>query len=170
MPAVECGFGNGAGDSGSRRLVEEGPTLQVQVSRAAEDWGNAPAGGDLPAAAAAALVDTGASGCCVDVDLAERLGLAIVDRRTVSGIGGTVEVSIYRVQLRVPELNLLITDSMPGVYLAAGRQPHRVLIGRDFLRYFTMVYAGRAGSVKISSATGGRSFWRGGWLRLWGGG
>ena len=103
----------------------------------------------------------------MDAELAERLGLPVVDHRTVSGIGGTVEVAIYRVRLRVPALNLQIIDTMPGLYLSAGRQQHRVLIGRDFLRHFTMVYAGRSGSVKISSRAG-RRFWQAWWSRLWG--
>ena len=167
MPAVECGFSARDGYSGSQRLALIGATLEVSVSPAPPYQPDNP---DRPAERetwVSALIDTGASSCGVDAELAERLRLPVVDHRTVSGIGGTVEVAIYRVRLRVPELNLQIIDTMPGLYLSAGRQQHRVLIGRDFLRHFTMVYAGRSGSVKISSRAG-RRFGRDWWSRLLG--
>lgn len=165
MPSVECGFSAGDGYSGSQRLAVIGATLEVGVSSPPSyrsESSRRPVDNETRVSA---LIDTGASSCGVDAELAERLGLPVVDHRTVSGIGGTVEVAIYRVRLRVPELNLQIIDSMPGVYLSAGRQQHQVLIGRDFLRHFTMVYAGRSGSVKISSRAG-RRFWRLGWDKL----
>lgn len=79
-----------------------------------------------------------------------------------------MEANVYWAQIHIPELNTSITGPFAGVHLAAGQHPHRVLIGWDFLRYFTMVYAGRVGSVKISSAVGGRGFLRDWWLRLLG--
>jgi hypothetical protein len=39
-----------------------------------------------------------------------------------------------------------------GVDLAAGGQIHRALIGRTFLRRFTMVYEGETGTVTLSSS------------------
>lgn len=165
MPSVECGFSAGDGYSGSQRLAVMGATLEVGVSPAPAYQSENPARPVERESWVSALIDTGASSCGVDAELAERLGLPVVDHRTVSGIGGTVEVAIYRVRLRVPALNLQIIDTMPGVYLAAGQQRHRVLIGRDFLRHFTMVYAGRSGSVKISSRAG-RRFWRAWWSKL----
>jgi hypothetical protein len=38
-----------------------------------------------------------------------------------------------------------------GVNLAAGGQPHQALIGRTFLRHFTMIYEGRTGTVTITN-------------------
>lgn len=165
MPAVECGFPDTAGLSGRQRLVAVGATLEVVVTL---DPAYPTATPQTPAdteTRVSALVDTGASACCIDVSLAEQLGLPVVDHRTISGIGGAVEVAIYRVQLQAPALRLRITGSMPGVHLAAGQQPHRVLIGRDFLQYFTMRYAGPAGSVQIRRDTA-RQFGRSWWAKL----
>jgi Aspartyl protease len=44
-----------------------------------------------------ALVDTGASGSCIDSALAMTLNLPIVDRRTVSGAHGAAEVSLLAI-------------------------------------------------------------------------
>ncbi len=39
-----------------------------------------------------------------------------------------------------------------GVHLVAGGQSHKALIGRTFLRSFTMIYNGRTGAVTLDSA------------------
>lgn len=159
-PAAECGFEDADGLAGSEILAAIGPTLPVYVgfdARFGEGLAREP---DLPAERLAALVDTGASNSCIDAELADRLQLPIVNQETIGGVGGVMAANVYWAQIHIPELNTSITGPFAGVHLAAGQQPHRVLIGRDFLRYFTMVYAGRTGSVKISSAAGGRGFWR----------
>lgn len=168
MPTADAGFEGGDGLTGSEILAAIGPTLPVYVGFDDQFGEGRVKQPNLPPERLAALVDTGASNSCIDAELAARLRLPIVNQETIGGVGGAMAANVYWAQIHIPELNTSITGPFAGVYLSAGRQPHQVLIGRDFLRYFTMVYAGRVGSVKISSAGGGRSFWRGGWLRLWG--
>ena len=58
---------------------------------------------------------------------------------------------MHLAQVRIPSLGFTIYGAFAGVHLAAGGQPHKALIGRTFLRAFTMVYKGGTGTVTISS-------------------
>lgn len=142
MASTDCGAG--APDL----LVERGPTLQVRVGfDPTFSQGAVP---DLPADTFPALVDTGASVSCIDSDLARDLDLPIVDRGVVAGVLGTDEVNFHLAQIYVPELDGTFRRRFAGVHLAAGGQSHAVLLGRDFLNFFTMRYDGRTGSVAIA--------------------
>jgi hypothetical protein len=54
-------------------------------------------------------------------------------------------------QVFVPELALTFYGVFAGVDLAAGGQPHVVLIGRDFLQHVKLSYDGTTGKVTITS-------------------
>ena len=56
---------------------------------------------------------------------------------------------MYLAQIYVNALGFTIWGAFAGVDLAAGGQVHNALIGRTFLRHFTMVYEGRSGTVTI---------------------
>lgn len=109
--------------------------------------GNVP---DLAVDTLPALVDTGAFASCIDSDLARDLGLPIVNRGRVAGALGTGEVNFHLAHIYVPELSWTIGGRFAGVHLAAGGQPHVALLGRTFLRRFTMRYDGRTGSVTLA--------------------
>ncbi|MYC30261.1 MAG: hypothetical protein F4X65_09250 [Chloroflexi bacterium] len=158
MPELECGFTDLEGASGSRRLAQVGPTLLVQVNHDPEQWFGMPVQPALPTATVSALIDTGTSDSSVDAMLAEELQLPLIVQRTVSGVGGETSVNVYWAQLRVPALQIQFAGLLAGVHLNAGGQPHRALIGRDFLQHFTMIYEGRSGSVKIVSGRGSSSW------------
>jgi predicted aspartyl protease len=98
-----------------------------------------------------ALVDTGASESCIDSLLAAQLKLPIVDRRKISGVHGSMAVNMYLAQIRVPSLDFNIYGALAGVRLELGGQWHKALIGRTFLRHYTMVYEGNTGSVTLAS-------------------
>ena len=144
MPKTDCGFRSAS------LLTVMGPTLQVNVGFDPEFK---PGHGSpkLPEGQLPALVDTGASQSCIDNDLAMQLGLPIVDRKEVSGIHGKSEVNMYLAQVRVPSLAFTIYGTFAGVLLRAGGQQHFALIGRTFLRNFSMYYEGRTGSVTLSN-------------------
>lgn len=130
-------------------LQQYGPTLAVQIGMDVQyrpDTGGVPA---LPATPHAALVDTGASLSCIDSELAVSLSLPIVNRRAVSGVHGSNEVNVHLAQIYVPALRCTIYGEFAGVHLKAGGQPHSALLGRGFLKDFTMTYDGRIGSVII---------------------
>ena len=109
--------------------------------------GHAP---NLPLQPLPALVDTGATVCCIDSRIALLLGLPIVNREPMAGAHGQSETNVYLGHMNVPALNLTIADRFYGVDLVAGGQPHVALLGRTFLRFYTMTYEGQSGSVTIS--------------------
>jgi predicted aspartyl protease len=151
MVQTKCGFNSGPAGEGSSLLMLRGPTIFVDI-------GFDPNYGDHsqgpPAAGVEslrALVDTGASECCIDNLLAASLNLPIVDRRSIAGSAGAHMANVYMAQIHVPALSFTIYGNFAGVDLAAGGQNHSALIGRTFLSRFTMVYEGRTGTVTLSN-------------------
>jgi len=136
------------GSSGPDNLIRFGPTLTVRIGFDPDfSPGSTP---NLPSMEFHALVDTGAGESCIDSSVALSLNLPIVDRRRIAGIHGISEVNVHLAQIYVPALNLTQHGPFAGVHLYAGGQPHSALIGRTFLRGFTMMYNGGTGSVKLS--------------------
>jgi hypothetical protein len=152
MAKTKCGFDSQLGVHGSTLLVSQGPTLLVDIGF---DPAYRPlSGGPRPQPAITqvdALVDTGATECCIDSLLATQLQLPVVDKRPVAGIGGQQMADMYLAQVYVPSLNHIVYGLFAGVNLQAGGQRHKALLGRTFLSYFTMVYEGKTGTVTLSS-------------------
>jgi hypothetical protein len=153
MASVKCGFNDvQGGATGAELLSVYGPTLLVDIGFDA-NWSHAaPTTVPVPGISGIhALVDTGASESCIDSLLAGQLNLPIVDKRMIGGISGAQEVNMYFAQVHIATLGYTIYGLFAGVHLAAAGQAHKALIGRTFLRNFTMVYEGRSGNVTISS-------------------
>lgn len=106
---------------------------------------------ELPSVNLPALVDTGATLSCIDSSLAGRLRLPVVDRKPVIGVHGPVETDFYAAQIYIPALNWVTHGVFAGLPLTSSGQLHYALIGRSFLRNFTMTYEGRTGRVTISN-------------------
>ncbi len=100
-----------------------------------------------------ALIDTGATDCCIDSALALALNLPIVDQRVCSGIGGQKVVNMHLAQIFVPTVAFTFTGAFAGVDLVAGGQSHTALIGRTFLQFFTLTYYGLTGTVELDGPT-----------------
>jgi hypothetical protein len=152
MPSIECGFADGPGDVlGCDLLVRNGPTLQVKIGF---DPAYKPSAVDppptLPVIDLPALVDTGASDSCIDNLLAAQLKLPVVDRQPIAGVHGSREVNVHLAHIHVPSLQVTLYGTFAAVDLIAGGQTHHALIGRTFLRHFTMTYNGVSGSVVLS--------------------
>lgn len=149
MVRAKCGFDNIPSAPRSELLSTLGPTLLVTIGFD-KDWRTT---SRTPPVAGMqrveALVDTGASENCIDALVATQVGLPVVDRRPMGGVGGKHRVNMYLAQIHVPTLSLTIWGVFAGVALAAGGQTHKALIGRTFLKHFTMVYEGRTGTVTI---------------------
>ena len=109
MPQLECGFPNTDQYRGQDVLAFAGPTLAVDIGfDPTADYVNL--SGTLPQSQAVgiyALLDTGAGESCIDDALAKKIGLPIVDRVTVSGVGGRTEVNVYLAHLIVPGLGYI---------------------------------------------------------------
>jgi predicted aspartyl protease len=155
MPSSRCGFDSVPdGASGSDLLAAYGPTLLVDIGFDPSWKAGIPL--LIPVAGIKginALVDTGASECCIDSLLATQLNLPIVDRRMISGVHGGQEVSMHLAQVHVPSVNFTVYGVFAGVHLQAGGQVHRALMGRTFLRHCKMVYEGLTGLVTLESGT-----------------
>jgi predicted aspartyl protease len=141
------------GASGNEMLSAYGPTLVVDIGFDPK-FNPAAKPATIPAAGITgvhALVDTGAGESCIDSLLASQLGLPIVDKRKISGVGGGQIANMHLAQVHVPTLAWTIYGLFAAVHLQAGGQWHKALIGRTFLQSFTMVYEGKTGNVTLSS-------------------
>lgn len=147
MTSVECGF-EGAPDW----LEYRGPTIYVQIGFDHNFDSNKESVPNLPATPLPALVDTGAYRSCIDSGLAERLGLPVINRRTVGGVHGAQPANLYPAHIYIPDLDYSMSGVFIGAHLPAGGQPHFALLGRDFLKDFTMTYDGQTGTVRITKA------------------
>ena len=152
MAETKCGFDGTPEVHGSVLLETYGPTILVNIGFDS-NW-------DIITATALpipsiievnALVDTGATECCIDDLLAVQLNLPIIDRIPVSGSAGQHEANMYLCQIYIPSLNFTMYGAFAGLHLTAGGQPHKALIGRTFLRSFTMIYEGQTGTVILRS-------------------
>ena len=151
MRTTQAGFKAGRGSESPADLLKRlGPTVLVDVGlKSRAPPGDPP---DLPFKRVRALIDTGADGECIDVELAESLGLAPSERGRISGIGGQHEATIYTARIYVPALDRLLFQRFAGVKLREGDQWHRVILGRAFLRRYRMIYDGGTGAVEIVEA------------------
>ena len=147
MAQTKCGFDSQV------LLSLYGPTLLVDIGFDPNYDPKKPAKPPIPAITGIeALVDTGAGESCIDGLLASQLNLPIIDKKPICGIGGQQEANIYMAQIHIPTLTFTIYGAFAGVHLQAGGQWHKALIGRTFLRSFTMIYEGRTGTVTLSSS------------------
>ena len=97
-----------------------------------------------------ALIDTGAGGECIDDELARSLRLPVVEEgRMVSGIGGRHAAAVYMARVYAPSLDRLLFQPFAGARLSDGDQPHRVILGRSFLRRYRLSYDGGTGAVEV---------------------
>jgi hypothetical protein len=154
MAEARCGFEDVRGEAhGSDLLVSFGPTILVDIgfdpSYSPSETVTAPLAG---LTAIEALVDTGATTSCIDNLLAVELGLPVVDRMPIAGVGGQHLANMYLAQIHVPALNRTLYGTFAGVNLRDGGQPHSALMGRTFLRHYRMVYDGPTGKVTISDS------------------
>lgn len=149
MLSVNCGFQDAP--QGQLLLIHYGPEIWVDIGfdpKFKPDRNVPP----IPKISKVhALVDSGARQSCIDSALASELGLPIFDRRTVSGVNGTLEVDFHLAQVHVPSLKFTLQGAFAGVPLIASGFRHKALLGRSFLSYVTMEYDGRTGQVVISS-------------------
>lgn len=154
MPETTCGFNDiPGGASGAELLIFRGPTLFVNIGFDSS-WKIDAARGVPPIPGITeikALVDTGATECCIDDLLAVRLNLPIIDNRPVSGSAGQHMANMYLAQIYIPSLNYTVYGAFAGVHLTTGGQIHEALMGRTFLQSFTMTYEGKTGTVKLVS-------------------
>jgi hypothetical protein len=79
------------------------------------------------------------------------LELPAVDTGYISGVQGASKTIFYLAQIYIPGLKWTIYGRFSGVQLTTGGQPHSALLGRTFLRNFTLSYEGRTGEVIVGN-------------------
>ena len=103
-----------------------------------------------------ALVDTGAQlAYYIDVATAKEIGLREIEgiRVPTSSAAGVEETPVYSAQVRIPALG--VSARAVPVYSFDIRRmgvSFDFILGREFLRRFTMSYDGATGSVRVEAA------------------
>ena len=151
MPTASAGFHDTPGLSGRDTLSILGPTVQAQIGFDASFRDGQSAPPNLGQALHLALIDTGASYSSIDSSLAEELGLPRAGTTLAAGVSGPLVAITYQAQVFIPSLNAIVHGELAAAHLRAGGQPHAAILGRDFLRNFTMTYEGRTGQVTLSN-------------------
>lgn len=150
MTTIDVGFSDDSDQSGPTKLVRWGPSIRVFIDHVIP-----PKGIDLPPkedGIVAGLIDTGATFSCIDVSLATRLRLPIVDRVKMGGASGPHKHPLYLAKIHIPDLQLEQYGGFAGVDLAGGGQVHRALLGRTLLQDLTMTYIGSTGQVLLTKS------------------
>ena len=132
-------------------LHQRGPALQVNVTiEANAGKGLAAQGKTLPPPKVGlALIDTGATGTCIDEQAAQELGLPVIDvAMMTSATHKDQQCKVYPVQISIPGMLTLNSPRTIGAALAP--QGLLVLIGRDVLRNCCLFYNGPMGQITLS--------------------
>ena len=153
MTIARVGFNPNDTETGAQLLTRNGPTAFVIVSAFGPDDYDIDKRETHPQVSTLlpALIDTGATESCIDDQLAIELGLPLVDRRSVAGVGGQHPVDVYLAYVFVPTLSLVLTGLFCGVHLTVGGQVHRALLGRTMLQNLIMIYDGLSGTVTLAN-------------------
>ena len=148
MPIIEAGFLSHDGKPDLNKLLQFGPTIQVVIGQfKSADGASSVQSED---SIAYALVDTGATESCIDIALAQKLQLPIVDKINISGSDGAKIHNVYMAQIRVPILEFTQYGKFAGVNLTGGGQQHQALLGRTFLQNTIMIYDGLRSQITIT--------------------
>ncbi len=133
-------------------MTAQGPRVQVSIGVGQQLAAQLlQEGKELPAPISGlALIDTGASGTCVDEQIAAQLKLPVIDVvKAASATEEEAERNVYPIQIEVT--GLPITINAPRAMGAPLQvQGFHVLIGRDLLQHCVLVYNGLVGSFSLS--------------------
>lgn len=153
----DCGFEATDALTSEQQLRRFGPTVHVEVGydevfdyKSPFGVGRKPpfsVGCNVPA-----LIDTGAVISCIDEQLAQDVGLALVDQQKIAGVDGEVMLNVYLAHIYFSGLGQLRWGRFTGARLSKGAHPQQVLLGRDFLQGTIMIYDGQTGAVRLSRA------------------
>ena len=106
-----------------------------------------------PTVSGLALIDTGASMSCIDINAAEEAELPIVGEAQMSSTTtaqGGVTVPVYEAQMVIPINNVFVFDLQQALGASLHDQGIAALIGRDILKAGVFVFNGSAGSCSLS--------------------
>ena len=132
-------------------LVMRGPIIQVTITiEANAGKGLLAQGKQLPSPKPGlALIDTGAGCTCIDEQVAQELGLPVIDAgKMTSATHADEPCNVYPIQFTLPPNLTFNCARTMGAKLAA--QGIQILIGRDILQRCTLFYNGAVGQFTLS--------------------
>lgn len=139
-----------------KTLTETGPLVAVEISIPAALKEHLAANAlPIPAPQSGyALVDTGASHTAVHEDILIALGVQHIDEMPTGSPHGEAKSKIYPATVTFPGMNVkeMPMERVIGCKLAWKTKDDKeiiMLLGRDLLQYFLMVYNGPASDVTL---------------------
>jgi hypothetical protein len=134
-------------DFGPDSLFQHGPIIRVRVGWDPNFNPNGSGVPNIPAHEYLAVLDTGASHCVIDSALVRQLSLPFVREDVIHGIE-SVRRPIHSATVHAPQFDV----TQHGEFYAGNTPEGRsILLGRIFLRRFTMIYEGRTGTITLSN-------------------
>jgi len=138
-------------------LHDTGPLVQVVISMpAALEEYFTKRGIEIPAPVSGwALIDTGASSTAVHEPILEQLSLIPIDSIPTATPDGTGRSFVYPVKVTFPSIQVTDyrMDRVIGSQLNWKTFDNReiiMLLGRDLLRFFLMIYNGRSSAITLA--------------------
>lgn len=139
MQVVDCGTPNDP-----HRLRQEGPALLVEVRHPRSIYDPHP-----ETLTFLGLIDTGSSHCCVNRTIVQSLGLQFAGQADFGGVEGSFKAGRYVAHLRFPQLDTTYQMTVAAMQAMVDGIGRPVLLGRDFLQFYRLLYDGTTGSVTL---------------------
>jgi len=133
-------------------LQQRGPVVQVSISlEQSLATQLVQQGKEVPQpVSGVALIDTGASGTCIDDEAAQQMQLPVIDVGFMwSASHAQTPSNIYPIQIEVTGFPIRF-QSPRTMGAALKEQGLLLLIGRDILRHCTLFYNGVTGQITLS--------------------
>jgi len=96
------------------------------------------------------LVDTGSNRTVLKKEIIEELGLNFHSDDNITGVTGQTNSSLYHLEFNVPsvmnkeKINIVVSDGLIGEH-----KHFDGLLGRDVLKFFTLIYNGKENSFTL---------------------
>jgi len=127
-------------------LEHRGPVLSVEITLPQQV---AAIRGDSKTYPTNALIDTGAQGTCISTAAASDLGLLPVNQMQMIGVNGPELCNVYVVDFTFPGSGINLRNWNVTEAQGLPSQEFEMLLGRDVLRHFLLVYDGERGEVGL---------------------
>jgi len=133
-------------------LAAVGPFIQIAIGPSRELIAAfAPLGVQLsPPHAVAALIDTGAHTTVLSPDLVTRLGIQPVGTAPISTLSTTSSLLCDRYHVNIYFEEGFVVENIFAIEAPMGGVPYQCLIGRDVMRFATLLYDGPANQFVLT--------------------
>lgn len=140
--------GNARIGSGSQ-FIDCPPIIEVHVS-AEPNWsaqsGKPPAHNGI---LYSALIDTGAEGIAISIELAKAIGAVSSSKALLHGFGGTQELNGANIHIFIPMQNIVHSTRAVISDLKSAGHTFTLILGRSFLEHCRLVVDGPSGLYKL---------------------